>query len=42
MSDAVHPVPEDFDARIGPRELAELRDFAKSDPDRFWLDQAKR
>ncbi|MES2120456.1 MAG: acetate--CoA ligase [Pseudomonadota bacterium] len=42
MSEAVHPVPEGFGARIGPRELAELRDFAKADPDAFWLDQAKR
>ena len=28
MSEAVHPVPEGFDARIGPRELAELHDLA--------------
>ena len=38
----IHPVPEGFAARIGPRELAELNDFANSDPDAFWLDQAKR
>ena len=42
MSSAVHPVPEGFDARIGPAELAELNRFADSDPDEFWLDQAKR
>ena len=42
MSEAVHPVPEDFNARIGPTELAELNDLARSDPDRFWLDQARR
>ncbi len=42
MSEAVHPVPEGFAARIGPRELAELRDLAAADPDRFWLDQARR
>ena len=42
MSEAVHPVPEDFHARIGPRELAELNDLANADPDRFWLDQARR
>ena len=42
MSEAVHPVPTDFNARIGPVELAELRDLAKADPDRFWLDQAQR
>ena len=42
MSDAVHPIPGGFNARIGPTELAELNDLADSDPDRFWLDQAKR
>ena len=42
MSEAVHPVPENFGARIGPRELTELHDLANSDPDRFWLDQARR
>ena len=42
MAEAVHPVPPDFNARIGPTELAELNDLANSDPDRFWLDQARR
>jgi acetyl-CoA synthetase len=42
MSSAVHPVPEGFTARIGPGELAELNDLASADPDRFWLDQARR
>src|SRR5690349_12080781 len=42
VGEAVHPVPPDFDARIGPTQLAELHDLAKSDPDRFWLDQARR
>src|SRR5690242_2103777 len=42
MADPIHPVPDDFNARIGPTELAELNDHAKSDPDRFWLDQARR
>jgi acetyl-CoA synthetase len=42
MSQAVHPIPPDFHARIGPRELAELNDLARSDPQRFWLDQARR
>ena len=42
MTQAIYPVPPDFDGRIGPRELAELHDLAKSDPDRFWLDQARR
>src|SRR5215210_4438206 len=42
MSEAVHPVPDDFNARIGPRELADLHDFATGRPDRFWLDQARR
>ncbi|HET9813379.1 MAG TPA: acetate--CoA ligase [Sphingomicrobium sp.] len=42
MAEAVYPVPEDFDARIGPAELAELCRFAESDPDAFWLEQARR
>ena len=42
MAEAVHPVPEGFHARIGPTELAELHDLVNADPDRFWLDQAKR
>jgi acetyl-CoA synthetase len=42
MSEAVHPVPEGFKARIGPRELTELHDLAEADPHRFWLDQAQR
>ena len=42
MSHAVHPVPEHFNARIGPDELGELRRFADSQPDAFWLEQAKR
>ncbi|MEA3057220.1 MAG: acetyl-CoA synthetase [Sphingomonadales bacterium] len=42
MSEAVHPVPDDFGARIGPREVAELNALVDSDPDRFWLDQARR
>ena len=42
MSAAVHPIPADFNPRIGPRELAELRDFANGHADRFWLDQARR
>jgi acetyl-CoA synthetase len=42
MSEAVHPVPEDFHARIGPRELADLNARAASDPKAFWLEQARR
>ncbi len=42
MSSSVHPVPADFEPRIGPNELAELHDLERSDPGRFWLDQAKR
>ena len=42
MVEALHPVPEGFEARIGSRELAELNALADSDPDRFWLEQAKR
>jgi acetyl-CoA synthetase len=42
MAEAVHPVPEGFRARIGPRQLADLHGFAESNPDGFWLEQAKR
>jgi acetyl-CoA synthetase len=42
MAEAIYPIPEGFDARIGPRELAELHDLASADPDGFWLDQARR
>ena len=42
MSEAVHPVPAGFNARIGPGELAELNRFEESDPDEFWLGHAKR
>ncbi len=42
MAEAVYPVPEDFDARIDPDELAGIHALANSDPDRFWLDQARR
>ena len=42
MAEPVHPVPEGFDAKIGPRELAELHHLADTDPDRFWLEQARR
>ena len=42
MSAAVHPVPEDFQAAVGPDELAELHRRANDEPEAFWLDQAKR
>jgi acetyl-CoA synthetase len=42
VSQAVHPVPESFRARIGPNELEALRAKADADPDAFWLDQAGR
>jgi acetyl-CoA synthetase len=42
MTHAVHPVPEHFKARIGPDELAALRQQFARDPDGFWLEQAKR
>ena len=42
MSEAVHPVPDGFGARIGPNELSALRAKADTDPDGFWLDQASR
>ncbi|MBW0008266.1 MAG: acetyl-coenzyme A synthetase, partial [Sphingomonas sp.] len=42
MSEPIHPIISDFNARIGPRELAELNDLVDADPKRFWLDQARR
>ena len=42
MSEAIYPIPENFGARIGAGELTELNDLAEADPDRFWLDQARR
>ena len=42
MSQAVRPVPIDFEARIGAAELQALREEVVADTDAFWLDQAKR
>jgi acetyl-CoA synthetase len=42
MSEVVHPVPADFHGRIGPAELEALYNLADTDPDRFWIEQAKR
>ena len=42
MTATVHPVPDDFQARIDARELAELNARALNDPDAFWIDQARR
>src|SRR4051794_18611258 len=42
MTEVVHPVPEGFDGRIGPAELADLHRRADDDADAFWLEQAKR
>jgi acetyl-CoA synthetase len=42
LSEAVHPVPEDFNGKIGPDQLTELRARLESNPAGFWLDQAKR
>ncbi|RST31635.1 acetate--CoA ligase [Sphingomonas ginkgonis] len=42
MSEAVHPVPADFESRIGPAELDALNHRADTDTDGFWLEQARR
>jgi acetyl-CoA synthetase len=42
MNARVHPVPPDYQAKIGPRELTELHRRADHDTDAFWLDQARR
>jgi hypothetical protein len=41
MSEAVHPVPEGFNARIGPPSLRRCTTSGGRSR-RFWLDQAKR
>ncbi len=40
--EVVHPVPENFDAKIGADELNAMRSRAERDPDAFWLEQAQR
>ena len=42
MSEAAVAVPEGFDARIGPAELAALREAFAADSDAFWLALTKR
>ncbi|WP_395622101.1 acetate--CoA ligase [Sphingomonas daechungensis] len=42
MSEAIHPVPEGFGARIGPAELDALYAIADADPHRHWMEQANR
>ena len=42
MSHAVHPVPADFKARIGRDELKAVDQFADTQADAFWLEQAMR
>ncbi len=42
MPETVHPVPEHFHAKIGPQDLAALRERVTGDPDGFWLGEAKR
>jgi acetyl-CoA synthetase len=42
MAEAIHPVPADFRSDLGPAELAALHDFERSDPEGFWLEQARR
>jgi acetyl-CoA synthetase len=42
MSEAVHAVPDGFQAKIGPEQLEALRRHSEQNPKSFWLDQAKR
>ena len=42
MNETVHPVPGDFNARIGPAELDALSKSEESDPHHHWMEQAKR
>ncbi|HMI40799.1 MAG TPA: AMP-binding protein, partial [Sphingomicrobium sp.] len=38
----VHPVPETYQAKLGPAEVEALNARVESDPDGFWLDLAGR
>ena len=42
MQVTVHPVPDEFDADIGPAELEQLKARAEAETQDFWLDQARR
>jgi acetyl-CoA synthetase len=42
MSHATHAPPANYQARIGPSELAEMHAAAEADPDAFWLGLADR
>jgi acetyl-CoA synthetase len=42
MDATVHPVPEHFKGRIGPKEADALYSVAEADPYCFWMDQANR
>jgi acetyl-CoA synthetase len=38
----VHPVPETYQAKLGPGEIGALNARVEEDPDGFWLDLARR
>jgi len=42
MTEAVYPVPEGFNAKIGPKEMDALYAVADADPDCHWMEQATR
>ena len=42
MSETVHPVPRQYQSKIGRNQLAGLHQAADSNPDAFWLEQARR
>ena len=42
MTEIVYPVPAHFKAQIGADELEALYAAAEADPQRHWLDQARR
>jgi acetyl-CoA synthetase len=41
-SESIHSVPPNFHAKIGPEDVAAMRDRVEREPDAFWLEQAKR
>jgi acetyl-CoA synthetase len=42
MSENIHPVPSQYEANVGPEDLSELHHAADTNPEAFWLDQARR
>jgi acetyl-CoA synthetase len=42
VSEAIHPVPDTYQAKYAPAEVEALYETERSDPDGFWLEAASR